>query len=77
MDCVQSLVDQIEKGKPADTFPLGDELEEHYGDEMGKYFWNRWVGVHRLLMKHNNATKKEEFLWVMHNRWSRPLHGHK
>ena len=77
MDCVQSLVAQIENGKPADTFPLKNELEEHYGDEMGKYFWNRWVGVHRQLMQHNNATKKEDFLWVMHNRWSRPSHQYK
>jgi hypothetical protein len=77
MDCVQSLVAQIENGKPADTFPFEDELVKQYGDKMGEYFWGRWVGVHRLLMKHNNTTKKEEFLWVMHNRWSRPLHGHK
>ena len=74
MDCVQSLVAQIENGNPADTFPLQDELKKYYGGKMGQYFWDRWVGVHRLFMQHKNASEKDGFLWVMHNRWSRPSH---
>jgi flagellar hook-basal body complex protein FliE len=77
MDCLQSLVYQIENWKPADTFPLKDELEKHYGGKMGEYFWDRWVGVHKTLLNNKNLTKRETLLWVMHNRWSRPSHEYK
>lgn len=69
LDCVLNLAQQIQCKRYATTFPMLDDLVQHYGsEERGLYFWKRWVAVHVKLVTEMPAQTKR-FLWVMQRPW--------